>query len=363
MFRGTEKTSFFKEFLLYNPDVGGHFETKAAQASDEVIDGDDGEKDEKDDEERVGGRSTMHMLRRKNLSSAFYNHEIYCEMEERGSIDNVVFGPKTDPDDSRRKITYKESIEAYMKTVDELGRNELYSHSSEDCSEACKKRGCGKVVSVDGNWKLNFRICCWRPQEKYSGQNILEEYPNVCSEEPVPGSAFCKDHTKIVESLEYPTQLKKFIQKCGADPDAYTKEGKKKVKAVLQGLSKLKDTQEKTSSGEDSQGTGYLLRNRQISNTDNFKMTEGSDDKCRKDIGVIHRLHTWSRGIVEIVGGGGIIEYWAPIFESEGPVQTFFIMLMFLLLKLKGLDEEDYRKFYISYDNMPSIGVTTSSPK
>ena len=92
-------------------------------------------------------------------------------------------------------------------------------------------------------------------------------------------------------------------------------------------------------------------------------MTEGSDDKCRKDIGVIHRLHTWSRGIVEIVGGGGIIEYWAPIFESEGPVQTFFIMLMFLLLKLKGLDEEDYRKFYISYDNMPSIGVTTSSPK
>ena len=51
------------------------------------------------------------------------------------------------------------------------------------------------------------------------------------------------------------------------------------------------------------------------------------------------------------------------IFESEGPVQTFFIMLMFLLLKLKGLDEEDYRKFYISYDNMPSIGVTTLSPK
>ena len=80
-------------------------------------------------------------------------------------------------------------------------------------------------------------------------------------------------------------------------------------------------------------------------------------------IGIIHRLHTWSRGIVEIVSGGGIIEYWAPIFESEGPVQTFFIMLMFLLLKLKGLDEDDYRKFYISYDDMPSIGVTTSSPK
>ena len=71
-------------------------------------------------------------------------------------------------------------------------------------------------------------------------------------------------------------------------------------------------------------------------------MTEGSDDKCRKDIGIIHRWHKWSRGIVEIVSGGGIIEYWAPIFESEGPVQTFFIMLMFLLLKLKGLDKDDY---------------------
>ena len=166
-----------------------------------------------------------------------------------------------------------------------------------------------------------------------------------------------------MESLEYPTQLKKFIQKCGAEPNAYTKEVKKMVKAVLQSLSKLKDTQERTSSAEDSQGTGYLLRNHQLSNTDNFKMTEGSDDMCRKDIGIIHRLHTWSRGIVEIVSGGGIIEYWAPIFESEGLVQTFFIMLMFLLLKLKGLDKDDYQKFYISYDDMPSIGVTTSSPK
>ena len=49
------------------------------------------------------------------------------------------------------------------------------------------------------------------------------------------------------------------------------------------------------------------IRNRKISNTDNFKMTEGSDDKSRKDSGVIHRLHTWSRGIVEIVSVSGSV--------------------------------------------------------
>ena len=105
-------------------------------------------------------------------------------------------------------------------------------------------------------------------------------------------------------------------------------------------------------SPEDAQGTSYFLRNRQISTKENFQTTDSPDDDCRKDIGILHRLHSWSRGIVEIVGGGGIIEYWAPIFDSEGPVQTLFIILVFLQMKLKGLGEDDYKSFFISYDNM-----------
>ena len=207
------------------------------------------------------------------------------------------------------------------------------------------------MVSVDGNWKLSYKICLWRPQNRYSDQNIFEEYPNVCSEEPARGSAFCSSHSQIIEQLEYPTELRKFITKCGADPDAYTKEGKKKVRGVLEKLSKTQDTKS-TMSAEDAQGTSYFLRNRQISTKENFQTTDGPDDDCRKDIGILHRLHSWSRGIVEIVGGGGIIEYWAPIFDSEGPVQTLFIILVFLQMKLKGLGEDDYKSFFISYDNM-----------
>ena len=124
-----------------------------------------------------------------------------------------------------------------------------------------------------------------------------------------------------------------------------------KGRAVLEKLSKTHDTKS-TMSAEDAQGTSYFLRNRQISTKENFQTTDGPDDDCRKDIGILHRLHSWSRGIVEIVGGGGIIEYWAPIFDSEGPVQTLFIILVFLQMKLKGLGEDDYKSFFISYDNM-----------
>ena len=78
--------------------------------------------------------------------------------------------------------------------------------------------------------------------------------------------------------------------------------------------------------------------NRQISNPDNFKMTEGSDDKSRKDSGVIHRLHTWSRGIVEIVSVGGIIEYWAPIFERAQFRPSSSCWCSSLLLSLEFMD-------------------------
>ena len=34
------------------------------------------------------------------------------------------------------------------------------------------------------------------------------------------------------------------------------------------------------------------------------------------------RLHNYSRGIEQIVGGGGQIEYWSVIYNSEGPAQV-----------------------------------------
>ena len=154
-----------------------------------------------------------------------------------------------------------------------------------------------------GNWKLGYKICMWITQDKYDGQTIVESYPNVCSLEPIHGSAFCAVHSKVVEGMGYPIQIREFIRRCQVDPVNYTREGKNRVRSVLQSLSKNEAKGDDTESAEEAQGTGYLLRNRQIvANT--TQMTAEEDDKCRKDIGdVRRRIHSWSRGVMVVVGG------------------------------------------------------------
>ena len=79
--RGKEKHRFFEKFISANPDTGGHFKTRSS-ASDEIIDGEDKEREELDTvEEEEGERSTMHLLGRRNLSSGFNNHELVCELK------------------------------------------------------------------------------------------------------------------------------------------------------------------------------------------------------------------------------------------------------------------------------------------
>ena len=55
---------------------------------------------------------------------------------------------------------------------------------------------------------------------------------------PAFSQAFCKEHTKIISSLGYPTELREFLKSCAADgeeidPDNYTKSMQQKVDAVL----------------------------------------------------------------------------------------------------------------------------------
>ena len=45
-----------------------------------------------------------------------------------------------------------------MRRVDNLRMSELYKHGEDDCSEGCRRRGCGTVASVDGNWKVGNLI-------------------------------------------------------------------------------------------------------------------------------------------------------------------------------------------------------------
>ena len=55
----------------------------------------------------------------------------------------------------------------------------------------------------------------------------------------------------------------------------------------------------------------HLLDNPNFATSDNFKMAEPKQQDCRKNLGELKRLHNYSRGILQAVGGGGIIDYFA----------------------------------------------------
>ena len=155
--RDTEQTRYFQKFIHFNKQVGGHFKTKEEKQSIEPIDDEDDDSlddkakgDDDDGEEVQSSRSTLHELHRRSVQTGFYIHQVRCELEERGQIEEWSFGPKDDPHNPLAKISFKDSLELYMNKVDELRRDEIYQHS---CSPDCLKRGCGSVVVMDGNWQ------------------------------------------------------------------------------------------------------------------------------------------------------------------------------------------------------------------
>ena len=100
-------------------------------------------------------------------------------------------------------------------------------------------------------------------------KDLADYIPNVCPESLDNNKAFCAEHSKVVENMGVPSKLNDFISYCGSDPESLNKEGKGKMVKVLEKLStKVKNDNVPTLF--DSQGTGYLLRDRNISNEDNF---------------------------------------------------------------------------------------------
>ena len=117
-----------------------------------------------------------------------------------------------------------------MKHINNERKNKLYQHPV--CHNGCKKRGCDKISTLDGLWKINHTICMLDCSSAYP-EEITEFVPQVCPEEPESGSAFCTSHRKMAASLGRPTKLREFLVSCGSDPDHYNKEEKKKVGDVL----------------------------------------------------------------------------------------------------------------------------------
>ena len=67
-------------------------------------------------------------------------------------------------------------------------------------------------------------------------EDLSNYIPNVCTNSPAFCQAFCKENTKIISSLGYPTEL--FLKNCATDdeeidPDNYTKSMQQNVDAVL----------------------------------------------------------------------------------------------------------------------------------
>ena len=153
IWRSTDKVNKFKLFLKFHPEVGNHFNSK--KEKDYVEDDVDNEMDEQGEQDV---ENKMHELKRKSLSSAFFDFEVYNEMVERNIVQQTIFGPKPNPENTKERLKYKETVEIFMKNVDDLRKNELYKHDEDDCSKDCLKRGCGSVAVGDGNWKLTHVI-------------------------------------------------------------------------------------------------------------------------------------------------------------------------------------------------------------
>ena len=300
-----------KRFLYFNKEVGMHFKKTSSEDDLAEEDFEDVSKEDSPKESTVTG---MWELRKKSISQAVLVQEVTEELYERGKTDEYYFGPMVD--NLSQKVSFKESIDQFMTEIDEIRKMTLYSH--DDCSDSCKRRGCGMVASVDGLWKLSYPICMWENNfEKL--KDIQEFVPNVCSEPPAHGRAFCMKHSEMVENLGHPSGLREFIKKCGADPNSYNKEGLRKVQEVIKSFAdsvsaKLSDDH----TVGDSQGTKALLTNKHIMKRTNFQIEEDDEDHdkpCRKDIGDKMQLRRRSRGVEVFVTGGGIIRQWAPIYK------------------------------------------------
>lgn len=287
----------------------------------------------------------------KQAASAFFNGEMESELRDLGTVD--FFGLlKTDGDRER-----------VMEQIDILRAKTLYSHSAEDCSDACKDRGCGTLWVVDGQWKLMFAHCMMQRKNFVKGLPLLN-YPNVCTASPKYGKAFCDEHLQYLtrNHPNIPTDLRGFLAYCGiqrseAEIGEHANENMSgqevtKVDAVLSSfhhdeLSQLGNSAVMCQGNTEFIETEYDAMSNVLS-----ECTEPRPTSCNKDTGAKQRLQKWSRGHLFIVRGGGIIDKWNPLFKSESPSQVFMIVLSWLFVILKSLNPANWSKIFVAYDNM-----------
>ena len=53
-----------------------------------------------------------------------------------------------------------------------------------------------------------------------------------------------------------------------------------------------------------------------------------------------------------IVSSSGIIKTWSPLYKAENPLQVALILIAYLCIALEGIPEEQFKDYFISYDNL-----------
>ena len=91
-------------------------------------------------------------------------------------------------------------------------------------------------------------------------EDLKEYIPNVCTNSPAYGQAFCKQHCEIVVAMGYQMGLREFLKSCAGEgdvinPDHYTKDMQTKVDAILHKICDNIAASSKFKTCVDAQGT------------------------------------------------------------------------------------------------------------
>ncbi|XP_065896620.1 uncharacterized protein [Dysidea avara] len=242
-----------------------------------------------------------------------------------------------------------------MDAIDEERASHPYVHTN--CTDECKKRGCGKLYSFDGNWKLRYPVCMYRVPKEVTGFSRRLRYVDTCPNEPKFGHAFCEIHCTEAEKSNIPSKLREYLRYCGVlkDPDDDSSPNAEEI-SKLDNAEKTLSTRSSVSNASDCQGTASLLASHPelIRELDEENELDAKPE-CNKDTGAKKKLQKWSRGHFFVVRGGGHIDMWQPLYESEGPAQVFLIILSWMVSALGNLTRDERKMITLSYDNMCHI--------
>ena len=80
--------------------------------------------------------------------------------------------------------------------------------------------GCQNLRVIDSCWKLCIPHCMLAVQTEVDGFPLLN-FPNICSDEPKPGSVFCESHHQLLETKSVPTEKGAFLKFLGCKGKLY----------------------------------------------------------------------------------------------------------------------------------------------